>query len=108
MPASVAKSAKAPEKPQPIFPGKPLGARSATISDSGDFAVDTEPGLFADITTKKAKNINDLSKESGKDGFAEITTKKSKNLLESALLSAPASANPTRRRRPSSHCRPCQ
>jgi predicted Zn finger-like uncharacterized protein len=92
MPASVAKSAKAPEKPQPIFPGKPLGSRSATISDSGDFAVDTEPALFADITTKKAKNIQDLSKESGKDSFADVTTKKSKNLLESALLSAPASA----------------
>jgi predicted Zn finger-like uncharacterized protein len=92
MPASVAKSAKAPEKPQPIFPGKPLGSRSATISDSGDFAVDTEPALFADITTKKAKNIQDLSKESGKDSFADVTTKKSKNLLESAPLSAPASA----------------
>jgi hypothetical protein len=66
MPALAAKSTKAPEKPTPIFPGKPLGPRSASISDSGDFVVDTDPGLFADITTKKAKNIHDLSKESDK------------------------------------------
>jgi predicted Zn finger-like uncharacterized protein len=92
MPASAAKLAKAPEKQQPIFPGKPLGPGSATISDSGDFVVDTDPGLFADITTKKAKNINDLSKESGKDGFGDVTTQKGKNLWESALVSAPASA----------------
>jgi hypothetical protein len=57
MPASAAKSARAPEKPKPIFPGKPLGPRSATISDSGDFAVDVDPGLFVDITTKKDKAL---------------------------------------------------
>jgi predicted Zn finger-like uncharacterized protein len=60
MPASAARSAKAPEKQAPIFPGKPLGPRSATISDAGDFVVDTDPGLFVDVTTKKSKNLHEV------------------------------------------------
>jgi len=92
MPASAAKSLKAPEKQPPIFPGKPIKPRSAAISDSGDFTVDADPGMFADLTTKKAKNIHDLSEESGMDGFADVTSRKSQNSLESALAAAPASA----------------
>ena len=83
MPPAVAKAAKAqaPEA-QSLFPGKPLTPAPASMSDAMDLAVDTNPGAFADITTKKAKRILDLANEPGKGSFADVTTKKNKNLRE--------------------------
>jgi predicted Zn finger-like uncharacterized protein len=95
MPAAAARAAKTPDNEgMPLFPGKPLTPLPTSISDALDFAVDTQPGLFSDITTKKAKNIHDLSKESDKGSFADVTTKKGKNLrdLEAEPLFAAAPA----------------
>jgi predicted Zn finger-like uncharacterized protein len=81
MPNAGAKAAKAHE-PQSLFPGKPLTPEPASMSDSMDFAADTNPGAFSDITTKKAKTIQDLANEPGEGSFADVTTKKNKNLRE--------------------------
>jgi hypothetical protein len=95
MPASAAKSAKAHQDlPTPLFPGRPLTPSPASLSDSLEIAVETDSGAFADITTKKAKNIHDLSLEPDKGSFADSTTKKGKNLrdleAEPLFASAPA------------------
>ncbi len=95
MPPTVAKAAKAAhELPASLFPGKPLTPSPAGMSDSLEIALETDSGAFSDITTKKAKDLHDLSKESDKGSFADSTTKKGKNLgaIEAASLSSSAPA----------------
>jgi len=95
MPPAVAKAAKAQEQePQSLFPGKPLNPMLGGVADPLDFAVDTNPGVFSDITTKKAKKFPDVGSEPAMGIFADVTTKKNRNLRElevgSLFSSAPA------------------
>jgi len=107
MPAAVAKSAKSPEnQPASLFPGKPLTPSPVSNSDPSDFAVENDLGVFADITTKKAKKVQDLASAPDRGSFADATTKKGKNLrdleAEPPSPSAPASSE-TRRTPPPVH-----
>jgi len=95
MPPAVAKAAKAQEpEPESLFPGKPLNPMQGGVADPLDVAADTNPGVFSDITTKKAKKIPDLGSEPTLGIFADVTTKKNRNLrqLESDPLFSMAPA----------------
>ncbi|HEX7506027.1 MAG TPA: AgmX/PglI C-terminal domain-containing protein [Polyangia bacterium] len=89
MPAAAAKAAKATESQSAsLLPGKPLKTAPVSISDALDFVVDTDPVVFSDIKTDKAKNIQDLANAQDDGSFADgttkadVTTKKGKNLRD--------------------------
>lgn len=101
MPPAVAKAAKEQDQAsQPLFPGKPLTPMQGGVADPSDFAVDSNPGVFSDITTKKAKKLPDLGSEPAMGVFADVTTKKNRNLREleggSLFSTAPAFAESDR------------
>ena len=83
MPPSVAKAVRASEvQPESLFPGKPLKPMLGGVSDSLDITLDTNPGTFSDITTKKAKKLQDLGSVPDKSNFTDVTTKKNRNLRD--------------------------
>jgi predicted Zn finger-like uncharacterized protein len=79
-PRTLAPVVSKPRTPAPVSVPVIKQRAPVNVPEAFDIPIDTDE--FAELTTKKATKLQEVMRESGRDGFSEVTTKKGKNLRE--------------------------